>query len=75
MKNREIKSDQDYFAEDSLKYYRDLKASLATRYEEGKEEGIKEVAIKLIRLNLSTEYITKATGLTEEQIEILKKNS
>ncbi len=30
MKNREIKSDQDYFDEDSLKYYRDLKASLAT---------------------------------------------
>ncbi len=58
--------------EDSLKYYRDLKASLATRYEEGREEGIKEVAIKLIRLNLPTEYITKATGLTEEQIEILK---
>ncbi len=65
--------------EDSLKYYRDLKASLTTSYEEGKEdgreEGIKEVAIKLIRLNLPTEYITKATGLTEEQIEILKNNS
>ncbi len=75
MKNRAIPSDQDYFNEDSLKYYRDLKASLATRYEEGMEKGMEKVALKMIQQNEPTERIIAYTGLTEEQIEILKNNS
>ena len=77
MKNQNTPSDQDYFNDNSLKYYRDLKASLATRYEEGMEkgmaEGMEKVALKMIQQNEPTERIMAYTGLTEEQIEILKK--
>ncbi len=94
MKNRNTPSDQDYFNENSLKYYRDLKASLATRYEEGMEkgmekgreegrkegrkegmaEGMEKVALKMIQQNEPIERIMVYTGLTEEQIEILKNS-
>ena len=52
---------------------------------EGKEEGIKEghaegskderskIAINLIRLGTSCEIITQATGLSEEEVSMLKK--
>lgn len=54
--------------EDSLKYYRDIKASLDTKYEEGKIE----VAIKLLKKGISIKDIVDLTGLTKEQIEKLK---
>ena len=45
--------------------------------EKGREEGIKEgqskIAINLIRLGASCEIITQATGLSEEELSMLKK--
>lgn len=66
--------------ENSLKYYRDIKASLDTKYEEGIEEGIekgikkgiKKVARELLNNNVDLETIIKSTGLTKEQIDRLK---
>ena len=44
---------------------------------EGKEEGLKEVqskiAMNLIRLGASHEIITQTTGLSEEEVSMLKK--
>ncbi len=65
MENPDIQSYQDYLKEDSLKYYRDLKASLTTSYEEGKkdgreegrEEGMEIVALKIIRQNEPTKKL------------------
>ena len=62
--------------EDSLKYYRDLKNSLDTAFDEGKEEGIEQekvtIAKKLIAHGISIELIKTSTGLTKEQIDSLK---
>ena len=67
--------------EDSLKYYRDLHNSLNYAREEGfdkgEEKGISkgekqkaiEITKELILMNLSSEDISKATGLTVEQIK------
>ncbi|MEA5405294.1 Rpn family recombination-promoting nuclease/putative transposase [Arcicella sp. DC2W] len=65
--------------EDSLKYYRDLKNSLDTAREEGemegklkgKLEGKIEVAINMLSMNVSTDIIMQATGLSEEEIKKL----
>lgn len=63
--------------EDSLKYYRDIKASLDTKYEEGMEKGIEKgiekVALNAIKKGLTVEEIVELTGLNKEQIERLKK--
>jgi predicted transposase/invertase (TIGR01784 family) len=63
--------------EDSLKYYRDMKNSLDTAYEEGREEGeLKkqtDIALNAIVMGLDTATISKITGLTTESIEALKK--
>jgi len=53
----------------SLKYYRDLKSSLDTKYEEGKIE----VAEKLIKKGMSIEDIFDLTGLSKQEIDKLKK--
>jgi predicted transposase/invertase (TIGR01784 family) len=66
--------------EDSLKYYRDLKASLDTSYEEGMEKGMEkgkhersvEIARELLANGVDTTIIMTSTGLTREQIERLK---
>ena len=62
--------------EDSLKYYRDLKNSLDTAFDEGKEEGIEQEKVKiaknLIANGISIELIKTSTGLTKEQIDSLK---
>lgn len=55
--------------EDSLKYYRDLKNSLDTAYEEGKIEGLKAVIIKGVKSGLELSVLAKLTGLTEEEVE------
>ena len=60
--------------EDSLKVYRDLKNSIDTAREEGREEGIALVAINLLNMGQSIEDVRKATGLTPEQIEKLRKD-
>ena len=45
--------------------------------EKGREEGLKEgqskIAMNLIRLGASHEIITQATGLSEEEVSMLKK--
>jgi len=63
--------DQAKSYEDSLKYYRDLKASFDTRFEEGMEEGIKKVAAEMLRQNVDIASIMAFTGLSKEQIEKL----
>ena len=44
---------------------------------EGREEGMekreKEIVLNLIKVGLNNETISKATGLSTEQIEILRK--
>lgn len=58
--------DQIRSYEDSLKYYRDLKNSLDTAKEEGKEEGKIEIAKEMIITGEPIEKIIKYTGLTQE---------
>jgi predicted transposase/invertase (TIGR01784 family) len=70
--------------EDSLKYYRDIKASLDTSYEEGMEKGREEgmekgreeraieIAKEMLSENEPIEKIMKFTGLTRAQIEKLR---
>lgn len=62
---------QEY--EDSLKYYRDLKNSLDTAKEEGRQEEKIEVAKNLLKSGVDLGIIMNATGLTEEEINKLKK--
>ena len=62
--------------EESLKYYRDLKNSLDTAREEGREEGIDVVfeVAKLIKEGNAKEEIAKNTGLSIGKVEqILRK--
>jgi predicted transposase/invertase (TIGR01784 family) len=61
--------------EDSLKYYRDLKNSLDTARAEGMIEGIEKVALNMLKIGISVETIADTTGLTEQQIETLKKKN
>lgn len=58
--------------EDSLKYYRDLKNSLDTAKEEGREEREKEIILNGINEGLSIEILMKLTNLTAIQIEKIK---
>ena len=71
--------DQVRSYEDSLKYYRDLKNSLDTAREEGLlegiEKGIEKVARNMMHKGISIEIIAETTGLTEQQIEKLKKKN
>lgn len=64
--------DQIRSYEDSLKYYRDLKNSLDTAKQEGKEERDIEIAKEMILAGEPVEKIIKYTGLTEKQIALLK---
>jgi len=68
--------DQVRSYEDSLKYYRDLKNSLDTAWEEGHEEGIEEgiktVALKMIKAGHSPEQIATVTDLSLEQVNALR---
>ncbi len=60
--------------EDSLKVYRDLKNSIDTAREEGHEAAMAEAAMKMLNKGLNLEVISEITGLTPEQIEILRKD-
>ena len=64
-------------AELKEKYIRDEQASLEYAKEEGMkagiEEGRNEVAKNMLKENLSTELISKLTGLSQEEIEKLKE--
>jgi predicted transposase/invertase (TIGR01784 family) len=67
--------------EDSLKVYRDLKNALDTAREEGLKEGIEQgieqgiehVALKAIQKGTADSVIMELTGLSQQQIDILKK--
>ncbi|HNW12546.1 MAG TPA: Rpn family recombination-promoting nuclease/putative transposase [Candidatus Rifleibacterium sp.] len=58
--------------EDSLKVYRDLKNSIDTAREEGREEGIAQVAKNLLQMGQSIEDVSKATGLSREALDKLQ---
>ena len=58
--------------EDSLKVYRDLKNSLDTAREEGREEGIAQVAKNLLQMGQSIADVSKATGLSLEALDKLQ---
>lgn len=69
--------DQVRSYEDSLRYYRDINASLDTKYEEGKIEGKieekRELAVKLINKGYSNFDILELTGISEDEILKLRK--
>ncbi len=68
-------SHEEYLSyEDSLKYYRDLKNSLDTAKEEGKEEKATEIAKKMLENGISIEIISKSTGLSIAEIEKIANN-
>ena len=59
--------------EDSLKTFRDLKNSLDTAEEKGRMEGREEEKIAIARnlksMGMSISDVSKATGLSEEEID------
>ena len=61
--------------EDSLKAYRDIKNSIDTAKEEGREEGIAKeklaTAKRLLGMGLTQEQVAKGTDLSIEDIERL----
>ena len=75
---KKISSDEHerYLAELREKYIMDQKATEDAGYYKGIKEGIKEgmisVAKKLLQQKISIEVISKATGLTKEEIEKLE---
>ena len=56
-----------------MKFYRDIKASLDTRYEEGMEKVMEKVAIEMLNEKEPIEKIVKFTVLTKDQIKQLKR--
>ena len=67
-------SEKEYVSyQDSLKYYRDLKNSLDTAFDEGIKEGVEKVALTLIKNGSDNDFISNSTGLTLDQIENLRK--
>ena len=66
--------DQIRSYEDSLKYYRDLKNSLDTARQEGREVEKLEVAKNAIKMGLSTNDIVNLTGSSRQAVEQLKTN-
>lgn len=60
---------------DSLKAYRDIKNSIDTAKEEGREEGVAEeklaTAKRLLGMGLTQEQVAKGTDLSIEDIERL----
>ena len=58
--------------EDSLKYYRDIINSLDTAREEGERKKQIEIARGMKKDGLSTELISKYTGLSSDDINEMK---
>ena len=69
-----ISSDEHerYLAELREKYIMDQKATEDAGYYKGIKEGMISVAKKLLQQKISSEVISKATGLTKEEIEKLE---
>ena len=57
--------------EDSLKAYRDIKNSIDTARKEGRVEEKIAIARNLKSMGMSISDISKATGLSEEEIKVL----
>ena len=61
--------------EDSLKAYRDIKKSIDTAKEEGREEGVAKeklaTAKRFLGMGLTQEQVAKGTGLSIKEIEKL----
>lgn len=67
-------TEQDAYQE-SLKHYRDLNNVVDTDWKEGQETGEKTATIRIARSligELSTEAISRTTGLSIDQIQALK---
>ena len=54
--------------EESLKSYRDLKNVIDTSFGEGKEEGIKQTALNMLKEEFNIDLISKITGLSGDEI-------
>ena len=70
-------SEKEYVSyQDSLKYYRDLKNSLDTAFDEGLEEGIQKekmnTIVNSIKQGLSNEIISGIVNLSIEEIEAIR---
>ena len=65
--------------EDSLKAYRDVKNSIDTALEKGREEGMEKeklaTAHRLLSMGLSDEQVATATELPLEEIQKLKEQA
>ena len=65
--------------EDSLKAYRDVKNSIDTALEKGREEGMEKeklaTARRLLSMGLSDEQVSTATELPLEEIQKLKEQA
>ncbi len=70
--------DQVRSYEKSLKYYRDMKNSLDTAFDEGKAEGVKErdreIVIHAFQQGFDVKMIADLTGLPIEDIEVWNPN-
>ena len=70
-----IKMRNEY--EDSLKAYRDIKNSIDTALEKGREEGMEKEKIatarRLLSMGFSEEQVSTATELSLEKIQKLRK--
>ena len=67
------KSKQNFFKdrsyEKSLKYYRDMKNSLDTAFDEGREEKEREIVMNGLQQGLEISLLAALTGLSEEAIK------
>ena len=65
--------------EDSLKAYRDVKNSIDTALEKGREEGMEKeklaTARRLLSMGLSEEQVATATELPLEEIQKMKEQA
>ena len=66
--NKELRQE----AEARLKAWRDEQDRIDGAREEGREEGKKDVARKLLSMSLPLDSIVTATGLSPEQISLLR---
>jgi predicted transposase/invertase (TIGR01784 family) len=58
--------------EDSLKVYRDLNNSFDTAREEGRQEGVIQVALNLLQMGQDVPNVNRATGLSVEKLQELQ---
>ena len=75
LKDKYIDPDEYQAYIDSLNSYRDLQNSIDTAKAEGKAEEKNETALKMLEDGMTIETICKYTGLSQEQIEQLIKET